>query len=174
MIITTTLTTLLVGAALVTAIALYFWPQIAWFFRKHLIPWFRKTLGNSVADLVAQLFSYVDDAMCWGRQKIKAAWNWLVGTILKEDTTYEEKNSSTYTATTETYVKEENSDNVKVVTHTRTVPYQELPIDVRHEMNRRNLQKFKVDDREILANKLRDAAKEKEGLSSHDVLDMSI
>ena len=168
------LTTLLVGTALVTAIAMYFWPQIAWFFRKHLIPWFQKSIDHSAADLIAKLFSYVDDAMCWGRQKIKEAWNWLVKTVLKEETTYEEENSSTFSATTETYVRDENSDSVKVVTHTRTVLYEDLPADVRHEMNRRNLRKFKVNDREILANKVKEAAEEKEDLSPQEIMEMTV
>lgn len=169
-----TLTTLLAGAVLAAAIAGFFWPQIAWLFRKKLIPWIRKTIGDSVANLIVDIFNYIDNAMCWGRQKIKAAWNWLFKTILKGETTYKEKDSSTYSAETKTYLQDENSNNVKVVTQTRTLSYDELPDDVRHEMNRRNLQKFTVNDREIIADKVKEAAENKENLSPKEIMAMTL
>lgn len=61
--IITSLTALLVGSVLVTAITMYFWPKIAWIFRKYIVPWFRKYMGNTAADLLAGIFSYIDNAM---------------------------------------------------------------------------------------------------------------
>ena len=172
--IITTLTTLLVGAALVTAVAMYFWPKITWFFRKYIMPWFRNHMGNTAADLLAEIFQYIDNAMCWGRRRVKATWKWLVRVIRGEETTYKDNNDGTYNEQTKTTVQDENSGNVNVITHTRTVEYEDLPTSVRHEMNRRNLDKFKVNDREILANKFRDAAKENEDLSSKEIMEMTL
>lgn len=128
-------------------------------------------LNGPVRDLLERLFgaekcewygkflSWCDKKVSAARRIVKMHWAKFRDTVLKINSTYTQNEDGTYTKRTETIVRKDEKSAKRVVTE-ETVGWEYLPDAVRAEMIKRRTNVGKIDDRELVAEKVRQRAEE--------------
>lgn len=138
-----------------TIVVLTFWNQILSWASDALFPWLDKYMP-SVAGEVRLAFDALDKLITPIRREVKRAWQSLRNYLLKQVIEFSRKKS---VANSYEWVKKTTMWLIKVldsgerttvkVETTSTVPWEEVPDDVRAEFLRQNKQKTSVDVTEV-------------------------
>lgn len=152
-----------IGAALLLGATVYFWSHIADLFQKRIIPWFRARLGDSVADGIATVISWVDNKATMTQRLLRDAWqainrHWLAG-----ETEIHKEAADRAVITKTNYMLKPEGGVVRTTTE-ETVAWHDLPDNVRDAMLRQNTTQAKVDDKEAFRTLVEQRAAE-EGLT---------
>lgn len=161
------------------ALILYFWTKIVEFFSCTVIPWIRKNMGDTVADIIAEVIIFIDKGVVAVKKtaesvlsKFKEYWKKLHKYILKKVREYIVNDNGTYTLKETVYIPCENdSKSAKVITQQSEVEWEHLPSEIRYERIQKNAQKMKLDDKKIMEHKLLENA-EKNGVSKKELLEL--
>ncbi len=147
---------LLIGVPL--ALALWFWNKIVFFFQTRMIPWVRSHIGNSAADLLANLIAFVDNAATFVRRTIRKGYRWVCENILGMKTKYSQVDHHIVEIVQRTFVKDENGNYVEVTVKTPT-PRDEVPANARGAIMK-NGGTVEINDLDELKNKIKKRAEE--------------
>jgi hypothetical protein len=154
-----------VGTALAALIvgSVVLWRYITDLFSDHIIPLLRRQVGDSVADSVTSVITWLDKKISPGRAALAAAWRVFKQRVLGIKATYRKTSSTTVSVETVSLVRVDDTTAKKL-----TVSEQELPLDgmkdsVREQLIRNPSQPVVVDLRQDVEEFAKDRA-QKEGL----------
>ncbi len=128
-------------------------------------------LNGPVRDLLEGLFgakkcewygaflSWCDKKVSTARRIVKMQWRKFRDTVLKINSTYTRNEDGSYTKRTETIVRKDEKSAKRVYTE-ETVGWEYLPDAVREELIKRRTNAGEIDDRELVAEKVRQRAGE--------------
>ncbi len=153
--------TLAAGAALAWfgRKALYWlWNQIVYFCQTKLIPWTKKTFGQTAADVLANIVHYIDNCVVFSAQAVRAARAWLRAKLAKITTSYVKVGPSTVERNCETILRNDDGSGQRLV-ETRKLDWSELPPEIRAKI-RETQAPVVVDDRDVLITRFDEKAEE--------------
>jgi hypothetical protein len=135
---------MLLEIAIIFLLAAAAWPYIADFFSKHVIPWFRQNVSDSVADTVSGLFSWLDNKMTLVRAKLRGAWNLFKRVFLGGSISVQKISATEAIQKSSTYMCKEDGSVVRRVEE-KKVPWEQLPQSIREEMIRNSTDHASLD-----------------------------
>lgn len=137
----------IVGAYLIG----YIWDHICYFFQTKAIPYVRRVLGNAVADLLANIIMFANNAFTMPRRAIRATWNWFRYNVLKVYTTYDRQGE--YVVVTDTIIQR-NGEQLQKIESREKVHWLDLPTNVCIELEKLGTEgRISIDSKEILEEK---------------------
>ena len=154
-----------------TVLTLFFWQSILSFFLNTLIPWLMKTIGPIASDIFKKIVVFVDKSVKWTRLQMRKAWAWLQTRIMSIKMVYKFLSPEVCVRETTTSVKSEEGNILENVT-TEKLAYEDIPADVRAELNKLNKEKIVVDAKAELEDRFKKQIKEQEAVSDKEVLEI--
>jgi len=140
------------------------WPYIVDLFARVVIPFIRKTLGDTIAEPVATLLTWVDRPASVARAKVTTGWRFFRATVLGIKTTYRKTSATTALEKTETWLLHPSKPGI--VNHhaeEREIAYEDLPQEIRDKMNRQGITGGELNLKEVVEKRVQEQA-QKEGL----------
>lgn len=137
-----------IAALIALGLIAYFWNQIREFVLTTICPRLEPKHGEMVRDFILML----DKPMTAIRRAVKEGWKHFKEKVLHCQTTYTKVTSSTATKTTEAIVS--SNGQYKKITTEETVAWEDLPASVRHEQIKTGERTSRVDDREVIGQKV--------------------
>lgn len=156
-----------VVGALAAAALVYFWNHIRDYLLDNVVPKISEYFGETAATMIRNLIGWADDAIALTKQVLVRSWKLLKKTVVGAKIEYRKVNESTAQASTVTYLRNDEGGVVRQ-TKTETVPWHELPKDVRETMLKTGGKTGEVDVLDLIENKLQEKAAKKQP----DVLDL--
>lgn len=130
----------------------YIWDHICYFFQKKVIPYVRRILGNTVADVLANIVMFANQTFTMPRRAIRASWDWFRHNVLKVTTTYDRKDD--YVVVTDTIVQRCGDSQIKKIELQEQVHWLDLPTDVCVELDKLGEKgHVTIDSKEVLEQK---------------------
>lgn len=139
----------------------YYWEYIVQFMAEHIIPWIRQNLSNTLGDLLADLFSFLDGKMVPIKRMLKKLWTNFKENILGFKTEYTKIDTNTARKQTETFIRKDDNKVVKRV-ETEEIEWKDIPEEIREKMIQENVRKSKLDDLKIIEDKMRRRCEEED------------
>jgi hypothetical protein len=148
------------GAAALAAMAIACWNAIREFLLGRVRDLLVKYFGAEKCEWYSNFLNWCDKKIAVPvRQLVKMHWKKFRDTVLKIKSTYTKNADGTYTKVQETLVRTGPKQGRRVFTE-ETVGWEYLPDAVRDEMLKRRTNVGKIDDRELVAEKVRQRAEE--------------
>jgi len=144
----------------IAAAVIILWPIIVDIIQQRIIPYVRRIMGNSVAEVLASFVCFLDRTITFVRRQAKKLLKYFQGVILKMDTTYIKLDENNMSATTQAYVN--NSGKVSKLTIEEEIAYEDVPADIREKMISLNFKKTTSNDLEIINKRAEDLIMEME------------
>jgi hypothetical protein len=113
---------------------LVFWHHIVHVFANHIIPFFRKNLGDSVADAVASVIGWIDGKVVLVRNVVAAVWRMFKEKVLGIKVVYKKTSATTATRETVSDLQSGPGQAKRVRVTEESIPLDELPADVRRQL----------------------------------------
>ena len=115
--------------------------------------------GAEKCEWYVTFLSWCDKKASSARRIVKMQWRKFRDTVLKINSTYTKNEDGTYSKRTETIVRKDEKSAKRVITE-ETIDWAYLPNAVREEMIKRRTNVGEIDDRELVAEKVRQRAGE--------------
>ncbi len=147
------------GAAALAAMAIACWNAIREFLLGPVRDLLVKCFGAEKCEWYSNFLNWCDKKVTTVRQLFKMQWAKFRETVLQPKSTYTKNADGTYTKRTESIVRTGPKQGRRVVTE-ETVGWEYLPDAVRDEMLKRRTNVGEIDDRELVAEKVRQRAEE--------------
>ncbi len=157
MIVTLLLTGL--GAAALAAMAIACWNLIREFLVHIVGKLLVRCFGEEKCGWYFNFLSWCDKKVSAARRIVKMHWAKFRDTVLTINSTYTRNEDGTYSKRTESIVRKDEKTATRHVTE-ETVGWEYLPDAVREEMIKRRTNVGEIDDRALLAEKVRQRAEE--------------
>ncbi|MBR2005035.1 MAG: hypothetical protein IKK39_14650 [Thermoguttaceae bacterium] len=155
------LVTLAAGAALAwfgRKAWLWLWRQLVYFCQTKLVPWMKKTFGQTAGDVLANIVYYIDNGVVFSAQAVRAARAWLRAKLAKLTTSYVKVGPSTVERSCETILRNDDGSGECRV-ETRKLDWSELPPEIRAKI-RETHAPVVIDDRDVLLTRFDEKAEE--------------
>jgi hypothetical protein len=112
------------------------WPYFADLCARTVIPFIRRKLGDAMAEPLATLLTLVDRPACICRKTMMSGWRFLTGRVNRLTSRYTRKSPTIYYERTTSHVV--NPDSGKTMVHEveYEIPWEDVPQQIRDEMNR--------------------------------------
>jgi hypothetical protein len=139
------------------------WPYIADLFARVVIPFIRKTLGNTIAEPVATLLTWVDRPASVARAKVMSGWRFFRANVLGIKTTYRKTSATTALEKTETWLLHPSKPGlVNHQAEEREIAYEDLPQEIRNQMNRQNITSGVLDIKAVFEKQVQEQAQKED------------
>lgn len=143
----------------VAALLITFWNDIREFLNTVVRDFLEKIFGAGKCSWFVNFVQWCDHKITPIRRVVKMQWKKFRDTILRVNSIYEKNDDGTYTKKTETIVRASPTTAKRQIVE-ETIGWEYLPAAVRDEMLARRTKQAELDERELVAEKVRQRAEE--------------
>ena len=150
---------LFIGAAL-AALAVACWPRLLEFLNGPVRDLLEKCFGAAKCEWYSNFLSWCDKKCAVPiRRTVKMQWKKFKDTVLRIKSVYRKNPGGSYTKQNETILRTGAETARRIVTE-ETIGYEDLPNEVREAMIKRRTKVGELDERALVAEKVRQRAEE--------------
>ena len=137
-----------------------FWTYIKdYFLNGALRDLMERIFGAENIDWYIGFVNWMDDAATAGIRVAEAWYERFRYNVLKVDSTYSPSSTRGYYVNRRESVVAVDSENARHVITEETIPYRDLPAQVRHEMIRQRTESARLDEREVVCRRFEEEKK---------------
>jgi hypothetical protein len=134
------------------------WPWILDFFSTKIIPWVREAISGTIADLLADIVIFADKSIVPIRRTAKQLWGYLKQNILGIRMEVTKTSATTAVGKTTMFIRDADG-KLKQTIVTEELAWDDLPDEMRSEINRQNTGCAEMDLKKPLEDKFQEQAR---------------